>query len=50
MDCGMLLSPRSRVCQVCGFDNNYDARDLHPGEDSFTVSYDEVTPENYPGF
>lgn len=24
MDCGMLLSPHTSICSVCGFDNKYD--------------------------
>ena len=23
-DCGMLLSPHTSLCSVCGFDNKYD--------------------------
>lgn len=24
LDCGILLSPHTRICAVCGFDNNHD--------------------------
>ncbi|GEM_PF-565768 len=54
LDCGMLLSPRSRICSVCGFDN--DAWDnpetaLRTNDpDSFMDFGEEAAPENYPGF
>jgi len=52
-DCGVLLSPHTRICSVCGFDNNYDDYDELDhifDDDPSAVFNDEFVPENYPGF
>ena len=51
-DCGMMLSPDTSLCPVCGFDNRYDARaDADYNADLGMQLYggDECAPENYPG-
>ena len=54
LDCGMLLSPRSRVCSVCGFDNdacdNPEKGFKSNDPDSWMDFHDETVPESYPGF
>ncbi len=52
MDCGMLLSPHTSTCSVCGYDNNYDDyySDIALGMDQLIDLSDEFIPENYPGF
>jgi predicted amidophosphoribosyltransferase len=54
-DCGMPLSPHTRLCSVCGFDNAYENPDPAFREPFMTDSYDgsvpDVTPpEIYPGY
>ncbi|WP_300461460.1 hypothetical protein [Desulfobacula sp.] len=51
MDCGMLLSPHTSVCSVCGYDNNYDDfSDITLDIDQLLYSNDEFVPDHYPGF
>jgi hypothetical protein len=51
MDCGMLLSPHTSICSVCGFDNNYEnySNIAFEGDEPLYLR-DEFVPENYPGF
>ncbi len=60
MDCGMLLSPRTSICSVCGFDNTVGVDGAH--DDYAGLPYeldhmgqmfemnDALVPENYPGY
>ena len=51
-DCGVLLSPHTSICSVCGFDNNdnnYDDLGIIL-EDPLADLNDDFVPENYPGF
>ena len=54
LDCGMLLSPGSRLCSVCGFDNEaWENPETNIGSkdpDYWMVFREEVVPESYPGF
>lgn len=51
LDCGMLLSPNTSLCAVCGFDNNYDYYpDIALDVDQLIDTNDDFVPENYPGF
>lgn len=52
MDCGMLLSPHTCTCPVCGYDNSYDGfSDIALDIDQLSdTNIDIVVPENYPGF
>ncbi|WP_022664153.1 hypothetical protein [Desulfospira joergensenii] len=51
MDCGMLLSPDTNICSVCGFDNNDDDHpDISLDIPHLIDSNDGFVPENYPGF
>ena len=52
MDCGMLLSPHTSVCSVCGYDNNYDDdfSDIAMDIDQLINMDDNFIPEQYPGF
>ena len=49
MDCGMLLSPNTNVCSVCGFDNK-EEDDPNLFFDAVPYSSEDFVPENYPGF
>lgn len=51
MDCGMLLSPHTSICSVCGHDNNYDDfSDISLDIDQLIDVDDGYVPEYYPGF
>ena len=51
MDCGMLLSPHSSICTVCGFDNNSKRpEDNRPELILPNTSIHRPAPENYPGY
>lgn len=51
MDCGMVLSPHTNICAVCGFDNTYDEYlDLPPDLDQVIDLTDDSMPEHHPGF
>ncbi|SDU20708.1 MULTISPECIES: hypothetical protein [Desulfobacula] len=51
MDCGMLLSPYTRICSVCGYDNNYnDFSDIELDMDKLINVNDDFVPEHYPEF
>jgi RNA polymerase subunit RPABC4/transcription elongation factor Spt4 len=51
MDCGMLLSPHTSICCVCGYDNYYDDfSDIVLDIDQMIDTKYDVVPENYPGF
>ena len=51
MDCGMLLSPHTRICSVCGYNNDYDHfSDIALDIDQLIDPSDDLIPENYPGF
>lgn len=51
LDCGMLLSPYTGLCAVCGFDNNFDDySDISLDIDHLKNEHDNVVPENYSGF
>jgi hypothetical protein len=51
MDCGMLLSPHTSICSVCGHDNNYDdLSDITLDMDQLIDMNDDFVPEYYPGF
>lgn len=51
MDCGMLLSPHTSICSVCGYDNNYsDFSDIILDIDQLIDANDEFVPDNHPGF
>lgn len=50
-DCGMILPADTKICTVCGFDNqNNQALELPTIGDFATNQYEEAAPENYPGF
>ena len=52
VDCGMILPADTKTCTVCGFDNSSETHELElpfVGSDT-TETYEEVAPENYPGF
>ena len=50
MDCGMLLSPHTSVCSVCGYDNNDDDfSDIALDIDQLVNSNDDFVPDHYPG-
>ena len=50
MDCGMLLSPHTSVCHVCGYDNNYDEfYDIMLGIDPIDDVEGGCILEHYPG-
>ena len=50
MDCGMLLSPHTSICFVCGCDNAYnDFSDIALDIDQLIDTNDDIVPENYPG-
>ena len=41
----------TKICTVCGFDNNETQDlDLPTVGESLTEKYEDVAPENYPGF
>ena len=49
MECGILLSPHTSVCSVCGCDNNYDGlSDVAVDIDQLIDITDDFIPENYP--
>lgn len=48
MDCGMILPADTKICTVCGFDNE-DVTETNLVDNSAEY-YEEVAPENYPGF
>lgn len=50
MDCGMILPADTKVCTVCGFDNeNKELKDIPHFE--YSADYlEDIAPENYPGF
>ena len=49
MDCGMLLSPHTSVCAVCGYDNNYDdLSDITLDVDQLVHLNDDFVPDHYP--
>jgi RNA polymerase subunit RPABC4/transcription elongation factor Spt4 len=51
MDCGMLLSPHTSVCTVCGYNNEYDDfSDIVLDMDQLFDPSEDLIPENYPGF
>lgn len=54
MDCGMLLSPNTSVCAVCGFDNNKknddDYSDIPFDINQLIYLNEKFIPENYPGY
>lgn len=51
MDCGMLLSPHTSICAVCGYDNNHDDFfDIAIDAGQLIDVNDGFVPENYPGF
>ena len=51
VDCGMILSADTKICTVCGFDNqNNQELELPTIGDFGTKHYEESAPENYPGF
>lgn len=51
MDCGMLLSPYTNICSVCGYDNSYDDfSDITLDIDPFYDVNDDVIPDISPGF
>lgn len=54
LDCGMLLSPRNRICSVCGFDNdaweNPETGFRTNDPEVWMDLREEMIPENYPGF
>ena len=51
VDCGMILPADTKICTVCGFDNNETQDlDLPTVGESLTEKYEDVAPENYPGF
>ena len=50
-DCGMLLSPHSNVCTVCGYDNSQTRpEDRRPELTLPNFSPNTPAPENYPGY
>lgn len=49
MDCGMLLSPNSSICSVCGFDNK-EENDPDLFFDAGMYAEERYIPENHPGF
>ena len=49
-DCGMLLSPNTSICAVCGFDNNHDDySDIALDMEHLIMKNNDFAPENYPG-
>lgn len=51
LDCGILLSVQSRICPVCGFDNNFFKDQDIPGDETYLFDFgDDFIPENYPGY
>jgi RNA polymerase subunit RPABC4/transcription elongation factor Spt4 len=51
MDCGMLLSPHTSICAVCGFDNSFDDfSDIALDIDQLVDLNEEFVPDHYPGF
>jgi uncharacterized Zn finger protein (UPF0148 family) len=51
-DCGVLLSPNTSICPVCGFDNNYEQDRYIPADEEWWMPeyYDDTVPDNYPGY
>ena len=50
-DCGMLLSPHSNVCTVCGYDNSQTRpEDRRPELTLPNFTPNTPAPENYPGY
>jgi len=50
-ECGILLSPHTSVCSVCGYDNNYDDYpDITLDIDQLVNLNDDFVPDHYPGF
>ena len=50
MDCGMILPADTKICTVCGFDNEDAQQQETSFRDNSAEYYEEVAPENYPGF
>ena len=51
MDCGMLLSPHTSICSVCGFDNTLDGfSDIALDIDQLLETNDDFISENHLGF
>ena len=51
VDCGMILPADTKICTVCGFDNSETQElELPTIGSGTTETYEEVVPENYPGF
>jgi hypothetical protein len=51
VDCGMILPAATKTCTVCGFDNQEQQEfELPTVGNTGTEQYEEVAPENYPGF
>ncbi|MCP4021891.1 MAG: hypothetical protein GY729_08615 [Desulfobacteraceae bacterium] len=50
-DCGMLLSPKSTICTVCGFENNFDQDQALIIEKEYkNTMTDDHVPSYKPGF
>ncbi len=51
LDCGMILPADTKICAVCGFDNqDRQVLELPTIGDNSQEYYEEAAPENYPGF
>ena len=51
MDCGMLLSPHTSICAVCGYDNNFDDfSDMPLDIDQLAILNNDFIPDQIPEF
>ena len=51
LDCGMILPADTKICAVCGFDNqDRQVLELPTIGGNSQEYYEEAAPENYPGF